>query len=272
MAKNDDESPTAAEWLALTPEGRRRVVERLPLELTHEELAAEEGEGDEHREGCNDSVDALRTYYRRIGRRAYVSSNLMVFYPRERRFAPDLLVVFDVEAHRRRRWLVVDEGRGLDFALEIVDEGDRGKDLRENVARYARLGIPEYAVFDVRHARLHAFRLPSAAANEYESVELDAGRFHSRVLGLDLRVEGARVRFLAGTAALPASAELLERIEREMGELHARLDAEARAREAEVRARLAESRAREAEARAREVSEAEVARLRAELEELKRKA
>lgn len=248
MSRDEEVSPSAAEWLALAPAERMRVIAALPTRITPEELAAEEEEGDDHREECNDSVDALRRFFRSAGRRAYVSSNLIVFYPRERRFAPDLLVVLDVDDHRRNRWLVVDEGKGLDFALEIVAEGDRNKDLRDNVVRYGRLGIPEYVVFDLRRAQLHAFRLEGEDAREYTRVPLEDGRFRSRVLGLDLRVEGARVRFLVGSALLPASSELVERLEHEMAAAHAKIGEEARAREA---------------------AEEEVARMRRELEQLR---
>ena len=68
------------------------------------------------------------------------------------------------------------------------------------------------------------------------------------MLGLDLRVEGARVRFLAGSAVLPAASELVDRLEHEMSAAHARI----------------------AEAdRAREAADAEVSRTRRELAELR---
>src|SRR5262245_36984624 len=41
-------------------------------------------------------------------------------------------------------WVVAEEGKGLDFVLEVLHKGDRNKDLVENVERYAQLGIPEY--------------------------------------------------------------------------------------------------------------------------------
>lgn len=45
--------------------------------------------------------------------------------------------------------VVADEGKGLDWVLEVVCHGDRRKDLVENVKRYAALGIPEYFIYDV---------------------------------------------------------------------------------------------------------------------------
>ena len=89
---------------------RARVVEALPSEW--EELLPPEG--DEHREGTADALDALRAFFRSSGRRVYVSSNLGIYYPGEARFAPDLLAVVDVEPHKREKWVVSAEGKGLD--------------------------------------------------------------------------------------------------------------------------------------------------------------
>src|SRR4029453_18068084 len=87
----------------------------------------------------------LSRWYRKHGRRVYVSGNLPVYYPNERMFSPDVIAVTEVEPHERPSWIVSNEGgRGLDFAMEIVVSGRRRKDLKDNVERYARLGISEY--------------------------------------------------------------------------------------------------------------------------------
>jgi hypothetical protein len=64
-------------------------------------------------------LDALDGFFRRTGRKIYLSSELAIFYPGERRFAPDLLAVADVDPHERSSWVVAAEGKGLDFVLEI---------------------------------------------------------------------------------------------------------------------------------------------------------
>jgi hypothetical protein len=53
---------------------RRAFVDALPVSVTPEEREAEEEEGDDHRETCSGAVDALRSFWERTGRRAYVSS------------------------------------------------------------------------------------------------------------------------------------------------------------------------------------------------------
>jgi hypothetical protein len=87
--------------------------------------------------------------------------------------------------------------------------------------------------------------------------------YESRVLGLEIQVDEDRLRFYAGTALLLESEELIARVQ-------AMYDAAQRRAEEEARLREEAERRREEEAQRREEAEREVARLRAELERLKR--
>src|SRR5262249_29312854 len=155
----------------------------------------------------NPQVSARKTlerYFRQRGRGVYVGAGLPVYYPGERMFATDVLAVLDVDPRERDRWVVSDEaGKGLDFALEIHVAGHRKKDHERNVTWFARLGIPEYFVFDRNRFRLTGFRLPDAGHGGYQPVVPQRGRLASRVLGLDLAVVGTRLSFFQGDAALP---------------------------------------------------------------------
>src|SRR5262245_51107089 len=168
---DDPRAPSTEVWNAMTPEERMRVTEELPSDFTLDFLPPPEG--DHHSVPKNAAKDALGRYFQRVGRRVYVSGELPVYYPNERVFCADVIAVLDVDPHLRDRWLVDVEGKGLDFALEVHVHGDRRKDMKKNVERYARLGIPEYFVFDRRRGNLHAFRLPSPDARVYERI---AGR------------------------------------------------------------------------------------------------
>jgi hypothetical protein len=119
------------------PDERARVVAMLPAEVPLDLLP---NEGDRHRKATYGALDALDAFFRRAGRKIYRSSGIAVYYPAERRFAPDLLAVTDVEPHDRDSWVVADEGKGLDFVLEVHVAGHRRKDEKTNVERYARLG------------------------------------------------------------------------------------------------------------------------------------
>jgi Uma2 family endonuclease len=240
-------APSVEEWEALSPAERAAVAAALPGEVTYDEMAMPEGE--RHFKAKIRALDALRSYFTRQRRRIYLAAEMPTYYPAEPRFAPDLFAVLDAEDVERDKWVVSAEGKGLDWVLEVHVGGDRKKDAERNVARYARLGIPEYFLYDRAQNLLAAYRLASPDARVYTAVVPNQGLYESRVLGLDVQVDKDRLRFYAGTALLLESDEFIAR-------LQAMCDDAQRLRE-------------EAEQR-REEAEQEVARLRAELERLKR--
>lgn len=249
----DPRSPSREIWDTLSADERARVLASLPAEVP---LELHPPEGDAHRVPKENARDALDAYFRTTGRKVYVSSELGTFYPSEPVFCPDLLVVLDVETHPRSRWVVLDEGRGLDFVLEIYVAGDRAKDFERNVARYARLEIPEYFVFEQRASRLHGFRL-AKCGQSYERIVPQAGRFRSNVLGLTLTVERGLVRFFHGTAALLFGEEVVDRLNGMLADVLEARDAETRrADQAEAEARGAAERQADLEARIRELEAA----------------
>lgn len=261
---DDPRAPPLDVWERLSPSERARILAELPSEL---DLGPPEG--DAHRVPKQRALDALETFFKRAGRRVYLSSELPVYYPGERMFAPDLIAVLDVEPHERPSWVVAHEGRGLDFALEVTLSGSRRKDLEENVQRFARLGIPEYFVFDRPQRRMHGYRLPEGGSS-YVSIVPQQGRWSSRVLGLDIGVEESRFRFYIGSAIVPESDELLERANQLAGKLQDRVsELELLLESAEQRAEQ-EQRQREQEQRQRALADRRVQELEAELERLRR--
>jgi hypothetical protein len=147
--------------------------------------------------------------------------------------------------------------------LEVHVGGDRKKDAELNVARYARLGVPEYFLYDRARNRLAAYRLASPDARTYTAIVPNQGLYESHVLGPDVRVDKDRLRFYAGTDLLFEGNDLIARLQKMYDDAQRRAEEEAQRREAETRLR-------EEESRRREQAEREVARLRAELERLKR--
>jgi Uma2 family endonuclease len=240
-------APSQEVWDALDGEERARVVAELPNEVTDAEIAMPEG--DRHYQAKSRTLDALRGYYARQHRRIYLAAELPIYYPAEPRFAPDLLAVLDVEDHLRDKWVVSAEGKGLDWVMEVHVGGDRKKDAERNVARYARLGIPEYFLYDRARNQLFAHRLSAPNASAYSPIVPQHGRYESRVLGLEVEVAQDRLRFFAGTAMLLESDELIVRLEQMLDQVQQRA---------------------EEEARRRKEAERELARLREELERLKR--
>ena len=229
---DDPRAPPQELWDRMSSEERQRVVALLPSEI--EVSQASPPEGDFHFQAKTVAKDTLSGYFQRLGRRVYLACELPVYYPNEPLFAPDLIAVLDVEQHPRMRWTVSHEGRGIDLALEVLWSGNAKKDLEENVARYAALGIPEYFVFDRRRLRLRGYRLPSPTATQYQALVPQEGRLTCAVLGLELGLEGEKLRFYHGLAPLPETSELIARLGSMVGDLEKRMDdAERRAEDAE---------------------------------------
>ena len=147
-------------------------------------------------------VDALKTHFRRHTD-VYVSGDLFVYLeegkPRSC-IAPDLFVVLGAGNHRRDTYKVWQEPGGMpDFVLEIVSPSTWRADLGARRATYAKLGVTEYWLYDPhgRHLRpaLCGYRLVEGRYLPFPAVELSDGlAMHSDVLGLDVHLEGERLR------------------------------------------------------------------------------
>jgi Uma2 family endonuclease len=261
-------APSVEEWEALSPAERAAVAAALPGEVTDAEMTLPEGE--RHFKAKTRALDALRSYFTRQRRRIYLAAEMPTYYPAEPRFAPDLFAVLDADDVEHDKWVVSAEGKGLDWVLEVHVGGDRKKDAERNVARYARLGISEYFLYDRARNQLAAHRLASPDARTYTPIVPNHGLYESRVLGLDVQVDTDRLRFYAGTALLLESDELIARLQAMCDDAQRRREEETRLREDAEQRREEETRLREEADRRRDDAEQEVARLRAELERLKR--
>jgi Uma2 family endonuclease len=259
---DDPRAPAQEVWDQLSEVERQHVVDSLPSDFPASE--AQPPEGDHHTEAVYGARTALRRFFGRTGRRIYVGTNLPIYYPGRSMFSPDVMAVLDAATHPRSSWIVSQEGKGLDFALEVIVLGHRRKDLERNIEAYAKLGIREYFVFDRPKLRLRGFRLREPA-HVYEPIVPQRGQFASAVLELDLRVEGDRLRFYTADAALPGADDLINKLEGFVDDLEGRLAAaEQRAEEESKRAEEESKRAEAAETRLREAL-AELQRLKRDL-------
>jgi hypothetical protein len=240
---DDPRAPPLEVWQRMSEEERERVIASLPSEF--EATEASPPEGDAHFKAKVGARKALGRFFERVGRRIYLACELPVYYPGERMFAPDLFGVLDAGDHDRLSWVVAKENKGLDIALEISVSGRKAKDLQTNVERYARLGIREYFVFDRKSLRLSGYFLPELNAGKYERILPQHGRYLSSVLGLELGLDGERLRFYYGDAELPEADELIVKLESMLNQLESRLAEETRLREEETRLREEETRLRE---------------------------
>lgn len=219
------------------------------------------GETDVHREQIVELIHALDIHFDRED--VYVSGNLLMFYeegrPR-RHVSPDVLVTFGIPRGSRNYYKVWEEGRPPDVIFEITSQSTRREDLGKKRALYARLGVPEYYIFDplseYLKPRLRAYRLEGR-----DYVPVVGEPLASSKLELELRIHEDRLRLWD-----PAAARFLPtRRENE----RARRAAEQARTEAEQARSEAEAARAEAQRRAAR-AEAEVEALRAELERLRR--
>lgn len=222
-------------------------------------------ETDQHRDDMIALIEGLKARYAQRPD-AYVAGNLLVYYEEHNpkaRFAPDVFVVLGVPRRRRRVYKLWEEKKPPSVVIEVTSRGTWLEDEGKKKALYARLGVPEYFLYDplgeYLEPPLQGFQLKAGA---YVPMRRSADNsLKSAALGMKLLLEGGRIRLidLATGEPMLRPEELVAA--REKAEERA-VTEEARATKAESARRAADTRADAAEARAR-AAEAELARLRA---------
>jgi Uma2 family endonuclease len=158
-------------------------------------------------------------------KRVFVAGNMFVYYeegnPR-RHVSPDVFVVRGIRKVTnppRRRYLLWEE-KPLDFVIELTSKSTRREDTRDKMEVYRDLiGVKEYFLYDpfdeYLHPSLQGFRL---SRGQYVPIQPVDGRLPSRVTGLHLEIAGELLRLYdpAAQAWLPTPPE--ERAAREAAE------------------------------------------------------
>jgi Uma2 family endonuclease len=156
------------------------------------------GETDIHRDAMVRHIELLRHYYE--GQQVYVSNDLLVYYEQgnpKKFVVPDAFVVKGISPGQRRVYKTWVERRVPDVAIETTSRKTKRKDTIEKPALYARLGIPEYFLFDPTEdyldPPLQGYRLVGGA---YEPIQPDEhGALTSQALGLKLQIENGKLTF-----------------------------------------------------------------------------
>ena len=216
----------------------------------------------------------------------FVAMGLLLYYTEGEPadvVAPDIYVTRGVPNRHRHWYKVWAEGKPPDFALEVSSEETAEDNLGRNMETYARIGIPEYCVYDpmggLHSPRLQMFRLAGGKAGTYERVTLSgdtegALAAPSEALGLELRFEDDRLR-LWDPAAREYLLEYSEERARRLKERDARLkerDARLKERDARLKARDARLKARDRWLKERDrrvAAEQRAAKVESEVEALK---
>jgi len=193
------------------------------------------GESNAHTAQILDLRFALARYFRNDPH-VYVAADLLLYYVEgdSKEFVvPDVFVVRGVPKGERRIYKLWEEGRAPDVVFEITSASTRREDLGTKRVLYADLGVKEYFVFDPTGEDLRPpLRAFRLSGSDFQPLKEPV---FSEALGLELQIVDKHLRLFD-----PRTGKRLL------------TPAEADA--------------------AREAAEAEVERLRAELEKLKGKA
>lgn len=209
------------------------------------------GETDIHIDALIYLRESLKDYFRHDPQ-VYVAGNMLLYYEEgvpSSCVAPDVFVVRGVEKHERRTYKIWEEEQPPTVVFEITSRSTRLEDVGTKRALYAMLGVQEYFLYDPLGEYLRpSFQGYRLENGEYLRLLPEAeGKFMSRALGLELRIEAGQLR-----AVHPGTGErLLSPMEAQA----ARRVAEARLREEAAQRKMAEALAEQETAR-RKMAEA----------------
>lgn len=130
-----------------------------------------------------------------------VSGNLLLFYEegnRRKHVSPDVFVARGVPRRERLNYLVWREGKGPDFVIELTSKSTRAEDRKTKLALYRDvLRVSEYILFDPLAEYLKPPLQGYRLVNgEYLPIDPVDGRVPSAVLGLHLERDGHSLRLL----------------------------------------------------------------------------
>ena len=129
----------------------------------------------------------------------YLASDLIVYYEEgnpTRRFAPDLMVCFDVENKKRRSYKIWEEKVVPSVIVEVASEATWQKDVTTKRRLFEKLGVAEYYVIDPEYKYLPqpmlTYRLEFG---ELVRLSVQNDRIFSEILNLELVNTGEDFRF-----------------------------------------------------------------------------
>ena len=228
-----------------------------------------------------DGFDTLQRHWR--GRPdVFVGSDQFVYWdpaydrrtnPANPPVAPDVYVAFGVANRHRSSYVVWEEGKPPDFVLEVASPSSRERDAEEKLDIYAKMGVPEFFLYDPEGERgpeLSGFELRQGAYQALPDEILPDGSTGvcSKVLGLCLCIGPPGPEPLDSSLYWydPAAGEFLATRHELAADNHRLADDK---RDAEARAAASDARAAASDARAA-ASEARVAELTALIEKMRR--
>ena len=112
--------------------------------------------------------------------------------------APDVFVVFGVPKRKRRIYKLWEDGRPPSLVIEVTSADTRKKDLGPKKALYQRLGVEEYLLYDplgdYLNPRVRGFRLVGDLYVPIAPGENNS--VQSSTAGLTFQMEDSRLRLI----------------------------------------------------------------------------
>ena len=157
--------PSVEDWRAMSEAERQLFYEQVFAALNGPVETM--GEGRPHRHVKSEAFDALTRHFKTTGRRSTSPTTWPWSIPGSPALAPTCWRCWTYRSptpmqDERMAWVVAEEGKGPDFILEVLHQGNRNKDLVSNVSNFARLGIREYFIYDRLNYKLYGYRLRGA--------------------------------------------------------------------------------------------------------------
>lgn len=154
-----------------------------------------------HRDAMIDLIRTFEAYYR-DDPMAYVSGNMLLFYEegnRRRHLSPDVFVVRGIPKRLRDNYLLWEEGKGPDLVIEVTSKSTRREDRETKRDLYRDvLLVAEYFLFDPLGEYLKPpLQGYRLAGGDYAPIEPVDGRLPSAVTGLHLEAAGASLRLFS---------------------------------------------------------------------------
>lgn len=162
------------------------------------------GETDDHRDLMLELIFVLKNLLRETT--AYVASNLFVYYEEGEPtsvVAPDVFVIFGAPQQKRRTYKTWEhDGRTPDFVIELTSSKTHYVDLDEKRVRYAELGVQEYYLFDPHGDYLNP-HLRGYQLVDGELIPMSGSRVISKLVNAELRVIDNNLRLCNITTGVP---------------------------------------------------------------------
>lgn len=178
------------------------IVKRDEVLLPRNDYPTSDGkpmaETDYHRDLMLDLIETLKWWYA-ADPQVYVSGNLLVFYEKgnkRKHVSPDVFVVRGVRMVSRPNYLVWQEKKAPDVVIELTSKTTRSEDTKKKWTLYQdTLKVKEYFLFDPLEDYLDpSFQGFARVRGKFKPIDFVDNRLPSELLGLHLERDRESLR------------------------------------------------------------------------------